>query len=95
MSTSELLQDWAWLIALALSFGFVGLSIGIRRMQARQARKRAAAAEAGEETPSDTYANFLRARRNFLLLLAIVIVFLVVLELWNLYFYLARRPVVG
>jgi hypothetical protein len=91
MPSSEFLQEWAWLIAVALSFGFVGLLIGLRRLQAYQAHKRAmAAAKAGEEGPSDAHANFLRARRNFLILLAIVIVFLVTLEVWNLYFYLER-----
>ncbi len=91
MRSSEFLQEWAWLIAVALSFGFVGLLIGIRRLQAYHAYKRAiAAANDSGETPSDVHAKFLRARRNFLILLAIVAAFFVTLKVWNLYFYLER-----
>ena len=88
MPSSEFLQEWAWLIAVALSFGFVGLLIGLRRLQAHQAQKRAAVG--GSESASDIRANFLRARRNFFLLVAVFVVMLIAIELWNLYFYLER-----
>ncbi len=91
MSTAELLQEWAWLIAIGLSIGSVGLLLGIRRMQARHAQRRAIAlARAGEEEPTEIQANFHSARRQFLILLVIVIVFFIVLEIWNLYFVLER-----
>lgn len=91
MSSQELLQEWAWLIALVFSVGCVGLLIGLRRMQARHAqRRRIALARAGEEEPTEIQANFHRARRQFLILLVIVIVFLITLEVWNLYFLLER-----
>jgi len=87
MPSSEFIQEWAWLIAIALSFGLVGLLFGLRRLQAYQAHKRALA-EA--EDSSDAHANFLRARRNFLLLIAVFVVLLLAIEVWNLYFYLER-----
>ena len=87
MPSSDFLQEWAWLIAIALSFGLVGLLIGLRRLQAYQAHKRAAA-EAGDS--SDAHANFLRARRNFFILITVFVVLLLVIEVWNLYFYLER-----
>ncbi|NKB58272.1 MAG: hypothetical protein GKS00_18255 [Alphaproteobacteria bacterium] len=91
MASNEFVQEWAWLIAIGLSVGLVGLLLAIRRMQAYQAHKRAiAAARAGEAEPTEIRANFLRARRNFLILLGIVIVFFVTLEIWNLYFVLER-----
>jgi hypothetical protein len=90
MSSSELLQEWAWLIAIGLSVGLVGLLLFVRRIQAYHAQKRAVAARAGAEEPSEIQANFQRARRNFLILLVIVIVFFVILEIWNLYFVLER-----
>lgn len=87
MAHSEVLQEWAWLIAVALAFGFVGLLLGIKRLQAYQARKRAAP---DEGDVSETYANFQRARRNFFVLIVVFVVGLVAIEIWNLYFYLER-----
>lgn len=89
MPSTEFLQEWAWLIAVGLSFGFVGLLMGIRQLQARQARNRAAGPE--EDAPGETHTNFLRARRNFLILVVIFVTFLIVLEVWNLHFYLERQ----
>lgn len=87
MPASEFLQEWAWLIAIALSFGFVGLLLGLRRLQAYHARKRAAA---DADDSSDAHANFLRARRNFWILIAVFVTLLLAIEVWNLYFYLER-----
>jgi hypothetical protein len=87
MSTAELLQDWAWLIAVGLSAGFVLLLVTIKRIQARNAYKRAvAAAAAGEESSSDYYTEFMQARRNFFLLVVVVVVFLGILTFLNLYY---------
>lgn len=87
MPSSDFIQEWAWLIAVLMSFGFVGLLLGLRRLQARQAQKRAAV-EA--DNSSDTHANFLRARRNFWILVVVFVVMLLAIEIWNLYFYLER-----
>ncbi len=79
------------MIAIGLSVGCVGLLIGIRRMQARHAQRRSVAlARAGEEEPTEIQSKFHRARRQFLILLAVVIVFFITLEIWNLYFLLER-----
>lgn len=87
MSTAEILQDWAWLIAVGLSAGFVFLLVTIKRIQARNAYKRAlAAAEAGEEPSSDYHFEFMQARRNFFLLVVVVVVFLGILTFLNLYY---------
>jgi type VI protein secretion system component VasK len=90
MSSADFAREWAWLIAIGLSVGLVGLLLAIRRMQAHHARKRALAVAAGDEAATDTHAGFLRARRNFLILLVIVIVFFVTVEVWNLYYLLER-----
>lgn len=87
MPSSEFIQEWAWLLAVVMSFGFVGLLLGLRRLQARQAQKRAAAEAEGS---SDAHANFMRARRNFWILIAVFVVMLLAIEIWNLYFYLER-----
>lgn len=85
MSTSELLQDWAWLIAVGLSAGFVLLLVMIKRIQARNAYRRAVA-EAGEEQSSDSHFEFMQARRNFFLLIVVVVIFLGILTFLNLYY---------
>lgn len=87
MSSAELLHEWAWLIAVFLSVAFAGLAIGLRRLQAHQAYKRAHAA--GSETPSDIRETFLRKRRNFLILLAFVLSFVLTVLLLKLYSALA------
>ena len=43
---------------------------------------------------SETYANFQRARRNFLILIVVVVVGFWAIEIWNLYFYLECPPAV-
>ena len=87
MSNSEFLQDWAWLIAVGLSAGFVFLLVKIKRFQARNAYKRALAeAEAGEEPSSNYHFEFMQARRNFFLLIFVVVVFLSILTFLNLYY---------
>ena len=93
MASSQFLQDWAWLIAVALSFAFVGLLLVIKHLQAYQARKRALASREDGDV-SATYANFQRARRNFLILSVVVVVGFLAIEIWNLYFYLERPPAV-
>ena len=85
MSNSEFLQDWAWLIAVGLSAGFVFLLVTIKRIQARNAYKRAIA-EAGEGQSSDYHFEFMQARRNFFLLVVVVVIFLGILTFLNLYY---------
>ena len=87
MSSAELLKDWAWLIAVAISVAFAGLAIGLRRLQAYQAYKRAQAADG--DTPSDIHETFLRKRRNFLVLLAFVLSFVLTVLVLKLYSALA------
>jgi hypothetical protein len=43
---------------------------------------------------SETCANFQRARRNFLILIVVVVIGFLAIEIWNLYFYLERPSAV-
>ncbi len=81
MFSAEPLHDWAALIAAGIAIGSVSILFLIARLRAIRIQKQAAATRTVYDELEDTHGEFQRGRRNFFILLFILIAFIVTVSI--------------
>jgi hypothetical protein len=81
MSSAESLRDWTAVIAAGIAIGSVSIIFLIARLRSIRIQKRDAATRTVYDELEDTHGEFLRGRRNFFILLFILIAFIVTVSI--------------
>jgi len=70
-------REWAAVIAVGVAIGSVSLLFLLKRLRAHRIQKRDAATRTAYDDLEATHGEFLRGRRNFFILLFILISFMI------------------